>query len=469
MITYIQRQEAIQVHRAYLDQYLAGEQDDPPDYFEDANEVALQDVIAHELQGDPESLNIETVVDGVGEVEDERNIAPEPVYYPNAVHHMAKTPTVKKLPIQDMIDHYGASNIILNITDFLTRRCQVALHDVLISRQNQIALWHKLYLYHHSPSFAPFDPVRRDVVRASAPRPREPGIWDVALYLEKPNRARSASDRHNKHGLDRYRAGCVRALFTLPVHLQLFYPGQLVYLELFTTFDAHPSPYTKLHSTKPDFNSRGVRRTLVIPVSDIVFACHLVPKFYMLDPELELHTHTDLLADSRRARRSSSSDDFTIGPPHHFANPGTQIISLTKGLEPDPADPTNHTSRWSTAPNAISHSSAVLTYPTRTLTSPATLSTPTCALFASTHTHLRIFTQTAYAGGGPMNPIHAPVGSLPPLASTPAVSSAPPPYPTGPDSRGPLPDVVGSSARELAALLTNPNDGSHPLFHHPNR
>ncbi|KAG8690077.1 hypothetical protein FRC11_013988 [Ceratobasidium sp. 423] len=299
MITYIQHQEAIQVHQAYLDQHLAGDQDDPPNYFEDANEVALQDVIAHELRGDPESLDIETMVNNIREVEDEWNIIPEPVYYPNPVHRMAKMPTVKKLPIQDVIDHYGASNFISNITDFLMQRCQVARHDILISRQNHVALWHKLYLYHDSPSFAPFDPVRRDVVRASAPRPREPGIWDVALYLEKPNRARSGGNRHNKHGLDRYRAGRVRALFTLPVHLQLFYPGQLAYLELFTAFDTHPSPYTKLHSTKPDFNSRGVRRTLVVPVSDIVFACHLVPKFYMLDPELELHAHTDLLADGR--------------------------------------------------------------------------------------------------------------------------------------------------------------------------
>ncbi|KAG8751354.1 hypothetical protein FRC11_009490 [Ceratobasidium sp. 423] len=96
-----------------------------------------------------------------------------------------------------------------------------------------------------------------------------------------------------------YRASCVRALFMLPTHLSFFYSGQLTYIQLFTPFDAHTSPYTKLHSTRPDFNSRGLRWTLVIPISDIVFACHLVPKFHMLDPELELHAHTDLLADSR--------------------------------------------------------------------------------------------------------------------------------------------------------------------------
>jgi hypothetical protein len=93
-----------------------------------------------------------------------------------------------------------------------------------------------------------------------------------------------------------YRAGRIRALFTLPAHLQFFYPGQLAYLELFTPFDTRPSPYTNLHSTKPDFYSHGVHQTLVVPVSDIFFACHLVPKFHTLSPKLELHAHTDLLA-----------------------------------------------------------------------------------------------------------------------------------------------------------------------------
>ncbi|CAE6479092.1 unnamed protein product [Rhizoctonia solani] len=261
----------------------------------------LEDVVARESRGNPtrNTQQPESVANGAREVGEEQNPVPAPIYYPNPLRRMAKAPTVKKLPIQDVIDHYGASNIISNATDFLMRCCQVPRHDIVISLWNHVSLWHKLYLYHDSPSFAPLDPVRRDVVRASAPRPREPGVWDVALYLERPNRARSDNNIPEKHGLYRYRAGRVRALFTLPAHLRFFYSGQLAYLELFTAFDTHASPYTKLHSTKPDFDSRNIRRTLVTPVSDIVLACHLVPKFYMLGPELELHAHTDLLADSR--------------------------------------------------------------------------------------------------------------------------------------------------------------------------
>ncbi|KAG8726944.1 hypothetical protein FRC11_014180, partial [Ceratobasidium sp. 423] len=271
MVTYIQRQEAIRVHRAYLNQYLGVDQDNPPDDFEDVDEAGLEDVVARELRGGTESRGIETTGDqnSAREVEVERNFVPEPVYYPNPLRRMAKTPTVKKLSIQGVVDHYGAANIISNTADFLTQHCRVARHDVIISPRNQVSLWHKLYLYHDSPSFAPFDPIRRDVIRASTPRPREPAVWDIALYLEKPNRACSQNSVPEKHGLHRYRAGRVRALFTLPTHLSFFYSGQLAYIELFTPFDAHASPYTKLHSTRPDFDSRGLRQTLVIPVSDI--------------------------------------------------------------------------------------------------------------------------------------------------------------------------------------------------------
>ncbi|KAG8700080.1 hypothetical protein FRC11_013227, partial [Ceratobasidium sp. 423] len=242
---------------------------DPPDDFEDADEASLEDVIGRELCRDPESLGIEmadnksntqpqgSMANSTREVEDKWNIVPEPVYYLNPRHRMAKTPTVKKLSIHDVVDHYGALNIISNTADFLMWRCQVARQDILISPQNHVSLWHKLYLYHDSPSFAPLDPIRHDVVCASAPRPRDSGIWDIALYHEKPNCARSENDTHEKHGIHRYRTSPVRALFTLPTHLRFFYPSQLTYLELFTTFDTHPLPYTKLHSTQPDFNSGG--------------------------------------------------------------------------------------------------------------------------------------------------------------------------------------------------------------------
>ncbi|CAE6431451.1 unnamed protein product [Rhizoctonia solani] len=71
---------------------------------------------------------------------------------------------------------------------------------------------------------------------------------------------------------------------------------------------------------------------------------------------------------------------------------------------------------------------------------------------------------TAYAGGGPMNPMHTPVGPPPPLTGGPANGSAP--RPARPDSRGP-PDSVGG--RELPALALNASNarGASPPFHAP--
>ncbi|KAF8754469.1 Zn-finger protein [Rhizoctonia solani] len=145
----------------------------------------------------------------------------------------------------------------------------------------------------------------RDVVRASAPevspsgRVRRAGVWDVALYVEKPTACPtttgSFSDTNEKHGIHRYRAGRVRALFTLPAHLRFYYSGELAYLELFESFDVSASPFTKLYSTRPDFDSKGLRQTLVIPVTDIVFATHLVPKFHTIENQLELNRYVDLL------------------------------------------------------------------------------------------------------------------------------------------------------------------------------
>jgi hypothetical protein len=174
MVTYIQRQEAIRIHRAYLDNYLADDLDDNDD-------TGLEDVVSYELSGD-----IETAV----EIEPIARVVTEQVYYPSPERQMAKAPTVTNMVIQDLVDRYSAANFISSVTDFLTRRVRVARHDILLSERNEVNIWHKLFLFHSAPSFAPFDPVRRDVVRAGLPTRRDPGFSDVALILEKPSRHR---------------------------------------------------------------------------------------------------------------------------------------------------------------------------------------------------------------------------------------------------------------------------------------
>jgi hypothetical protein len=92
--------------------------------------------------------------------------------------------------------------------------------------------------------------------------------------------------------------GRVRAFFTQPAHICHHHPTQLAYLELFAPFDMGTSPIHGLHSTRPEFSSDKCR-ALVVPVTDIFLACHLSPKFHLLDQGLRLDRQTDLFAHSK--------------------------------------------------------------------------------------------------------------------------------------------------------------------------
>lgn len=133
---------------------------------------------------------------GIGGDRGRERDASEPVTYPNPRRRLAKYPTKRNLPVSELIKQYGASNVIKDIEDFLGRREDIAEGDVSISKHNRVDVWHKLYLHHEPLPFAPSDPLRRDVVRASPPvlgprgGIRQPAVWDVALYLERPNRLR---------------------------------------------------------------------------------------------------------------------------------------------------------------------------------------------------------------------------------------------------------------------------------------
>jgi hypothetical protein len=185
MVKFIQRQEAIRLHRTYLDQHLIEGQAEPVEVDQDAEDAE------DNKSGLAEVFDVE--------VRDSNpNWISEPVVYPSPVRYIASVPTIGNQPIRELRDRYLASNIIPDIKDFLIRRCNVPSADILISENNHVDVWHKLYLYHAPPSFAPFNPIRRDVVRVRPPTRSarksdsdpELGIWDVALYREKPSRLR---------------------------------------------------------------------------------------------------------------------------------------------------------------------------------------------------------------------------------------------------------------------------------------
>ncbi|QRV73208.1 hypothetical protein RhiJN_01222 [Ceratobasidium sp. AG-Ba] len=315
MLTYIQRQEAIRIHRAYRDQYLG--QDEDNSHVENEPTEVVDGRTGRVMSRNLSELLPEAVaeddwveeddVEGGNSAEEEWTWESEPVAYPNPHRHMATGPTKHNVPVKDVIRKYQASDLLLATTDFLVRRQGIPRHDIIISPENRVDIWHRLYLHHDPLPFAPFEPLRRDVIRAIAPvrgpggRWHTEGTWDTALYLEQPNQIRSNSrDQREKHGLQRYRAGRVRAFFSLPGHIRDYYPGPLAYVEVFRSFEATPaSPYGRMFSTGPELDARDRRRIIVVLVNEIVAACHLVPKFNELDPDLRLDPYTDVLSIGR--------------------------------------------------------------------------------------------------------------------------------------------------------------------------
>ncbi|KAF8749071.1 hypothetical protein RHS01_10359 [Rhizoctonia solani] len=291
MVIYIQRQDAIRMHRRYLEQYLGmdqgeGKSPDGSKYDKRRTELEQVEALAEHAFGTQSARFGSTTSLGVektcGQGNDNTNGEDklEQIVYPRPLRYMAKQATKEKQTFQDLIDKYKASNVISDVRDFLTRRLGVPRHNSFVSQNNYVNVWHKIYLFHSPPSFAPFDPVKRDVVRASAPevspsgRVRRAGVWDVALYVEKPNRLRSFSDTNEKHGF----TDIVQDEYVPYSHSLRTYASIIV-----------------LYSTRPDFDSKGLRQTLVIPVTDIVFATHLVPKFHTIENQLELNRYVDLL------------------------------------------------------------------------------------------------------------------------------------------------------------------------------
>ncbi|CAE6381518.1 unnamed protein product [Rhizoctonia solani] len=299
MLTYIQRQEAIRIHRAYLDEYLGLNQDNNVGNQGEDEEAERMGII-DECGGDDEAIDPDRELDPESLL--------EPIDHPDPRRHMSVTPTKQKVAVGVVVQDYQASNLTSAITDFLVRRCDVPEHDIILSPNNRLQVWHRLYLHQKPLSFAPFETPQRDVVRAIAPvrdaggRVRTEGVWDTALYIEQPNQIRpSRGDYQDKHGLQRYRAGRVRAFFTLPGHLLEYYSGQLAYIEVFRPFEATPaSPYGRMFSTAPELDARDRRRTIIVPVTEIIATCHLVPKFNQLDPGLRLDPYTDVLSIGRQ-------------------------------------------------------------------------------------------------------------------------------------------------------------------------
>ncbi|KAG8730829.1 hypothetical protein FRC10_002340, partial [Ceratobasidium sp. 414] len=343
MITHIQRLEAVRIHRTYMNEWrkvTMGWEPEPPhrrgwggvdvNVDEDEDEGELAEVagmagvvlggceVVPEVPGvgsavggsasiaQPTGSNVSNVRGNAGIVErDSDLLPPDTTYYLNPCRRMAKAPTKPNLQLKDMVKDYSASDLTSATKDFLVSRAGIPQCNTLLSKYSRINIWHQLYLHHEPLPFAPLKPPCRDVVHTSlttldtAGCVHKTGVWDTVLFKEKPNRPAHARDAPEKHGIRRYHAGQVRAFFSLPGHIRHYYPGQLAYVELFSAINGGVSSFHGLNSTRVKLTLSNRRRTLVVPVTDIVLACHIAPKFSMLNKELELNARTDLFIISK--------------------------------------------------------------------------------------------------------------------------------------------------------------------------
>ncbi|KAG8733915.1 hypothetical protein FRC10_012066 [Ceratobasidium sp. 414] len=308
IIEYCERLEALRIHRAHLNEYYGKPGGEPKTT---AVFVADKDrVYVPEGHGDTEEQweDVDEDVEGDGGEDDSeegqrrRSAASgaDTIEHPLLEFTIVVWPT-QQVTLAQLVEDYGATSLKRVLKSFLQPYTRG--HWFILS-SNQFGVWHKLTLYHHPLSFAPDEPCQCDVIRVQPPahdahghplRSFEP-IFDTAPFLH------DSCEIGLQHAIDLvytgYCAGRVRAIFQLPNRLQYLYPSELVYLELFSTFDCNPSPEHWLHGTS-HAGSTHAHQYIVIPIKHVMLSCHLAPNFRHICPETQLDSHVDLLSKTR--------------------------------------------------------------------------------------------------------------------------------------------------------------------------
>ncbi|KAG8724120.1 hypothetical protein FRC09_000267 [Ceratobasidium sp. 395] len=284
MATYLQRKEAWSLLRAYL--HDSGQLQDPRckplDSAEDSDDEDQGDEVGGADGGE---------VDG----DDDRE-AGKRVWYPAPVVSI-KRPTWTKRTSADLANHHGAPDFISATRTFLSNFTNAPPGTLFpLTDHTRFKVWTRCKLIHKRLPFLPTMNPESDSIRARPPsfdhagREKRAGAFDVVLYspIDK--------DLSNLHGVHRFQAGRVRAIFELPKHLSSYYPGKLAYVERFHPFSkGTPQPFS-LHTTSQMMRDNQ-RCAAIIPLSHLRLACHLAPKYNsMPDPQQPLDSSTDVLS-----------------------------------------------------------------------------------------------------------------------------------------------------------------------------
>jgi hypothetical protein len=206
MVKYIQRFEAIRIHRAYMDAYFGVPSREAG---LGGNDDGWYDVDDQEVDGegsrdgedgrdggdnggdeeDEEDEDDEEDDEDEGEMEmhtreDVPDLDQDAVHYPSPDVAIAKQPTRSDVRGTELISTYGATDLVSAIGNCLRSRHDVENPEELLSPHHSFNIWHRLTLYHRRLPFAPGEPPKRDVIRARPPQQQRPGEFDTVLFLE---------------------------------------------------------------------------------------------------------------------------------------------------------------------------------------------------------------------------------------------------------------------------------------------
>ncbi|KAF8599489.1 hypothetical protein BDV93DRAFT_511623 [Ceratobasidium sp. AG-I] len=293
LIDYCQCLEALRIHRAYLNDYYGVEEDerqrgprttavfvDDEEGEYDPGDPRMQGGEGG-MQGEPEGESLDDVDEGADDDEEERGRRGPAgsdatgLEHPDPEFAIAVRPT-RTATLQQLVADYGATSFERALRSFLlpyARSCY------LILPFDDFSVWHKLTLYHRLHSFAPDEPLHRDVIRVRPSTPdaqtnpirRCEPVFDTVLFIHN----------NQKIGLHRYRAGRVRAIFRLPERLRDLYPGELVYIETFNPFNMQLSDVHQMQTTSHAHFPDGTRQAIVIPIEHIVLgSCTILAPSY---------------------------------------------------------------------------------------------------------------------------------------------------------------------------------------------
>ncbi|KAG2002211.1 hypothetical protein CC2G_004422 [Coprinopsis cinerea AmutBmut pab1-1] len=200
---------------------------------------------------------------------------------------VSKHPSRSSVPIENLVQQYGATHFVLalqryvaalNYPDFTSARLEREVWNAWLPF-TRLPVWHKV-------RFRRTDPYTNTTTTADAVHAR-PASSD---RRRRPIPARFDPAYINTGdgevtGMDGYRVGRVRVIFSLPVKAQerLFNAGVqcpelLAYVEWYTPIPAAPDPNTLLYKIST-MEEEGGHICSIIPLSDIRRSVHLYPKF----------------------------------------------------------------------------------------------------------------------------------------------------------------------------------------------